>query len=279
MDLSFYSSGFDQIEIDNCKVQQFFKLYKVNKNLKFVSLKKLITNELLKFIINQPNVYYYKKDINDFDIIIDNKIINDKTIKLKDFNKDNFNIIPNQTKSLLTSYKFYNEKKDIFYLLLNNNLTVFNAIKLLKSKGISEKILFDKDNKKLPNDFLLKDLPNKILKCGKIIQKDNKKPKTDETHYIYMLQEREFIKSNENIYKIGYTSRSVIERFNEYPKYSNLLFCCPISCSHSRVCENNIIKICSSKFIQRKDIGIEYFEGLKMNIIKEIINIIKEFIS
>ena len=40
---------------------------------------------------------------------------------------------------------------------------------------------------------------------------------------IYLLQEREFINSNENIYKIGRTKQANIQRFNQYPKGSKLL--------------------------------------------------------
>lgn len=44
-----------------------------------------------------------------------------------------------------------------------------------------------------------------------------------ETHYVYLLQEREFIKTEENIYKIGRTKKPNYERFKQYPNGSLLL--------------------------------------------------------
>ena len=40
------------------------------------------------------------------------------------------------------------------------------------------------------------------------------------TNYIYLLQEREFIKTKENVYKIGMTKKENHKRFNQYPKGS-----------------------------------------------------------
>ena len=40
----------------------------------------------------------------------------------------------------------------------------------------------------------------------------------------YLLQEREFVKTKENIYKVGMTQKENYERFNQYPKGSVLLF-------------------------------------------------------
>ena len=77
--------------------------------------------------------------------------------------------------------------------------------------------------------------------------------------YIYFLQEREFIKTNENIYKIGMTNKKHLERFNQYPKGSKLLF--QITCNNANKVEKEIINSLKNKFIRRKDIGNEYFEG------------------
>jgi hypothetical protein len=38
------------------------------------------------------------------------------------------------------------------------------------------------------------------------------------TNYIYLLQEREFIKTNENIYKIGMTTKEIIKDSIHIPK-------------------------------------------------------------
>jgi hypothetical protein len=86
--------------------------------------------------------------------------------------------------------------------------------------------------------------------------------------YIYLLQEREFIKTKEQIYKVGMTRRKNLERFNEYPKGSELLF--QMICTNYYNIEHKIINIFKNKFIQRTDIGREYFEGNYINMINII---------
>jgi len=77
--------------------------------------------------------------------------------------------------------------------------------------------------------------------------------------YIYLLKEREFIKTKENIYKVGMTKKENLKRFNQYPKNSILLF--QMICNNCKNMENFIIKKFKETFKQRKDIGNEYFEG------------------
>jgi phage/plasmid-associated DNA primase len=86
--------------------------------------------------------------------------------------------------------------------------------------------------------------------------------------YIYLIREREFIKMNEEVYKIGRTQQTNYNRFKDYPKGSKLIF--HIECSNCITLEQELIKIFKEKFIQRRDIGIEYFEG-NVNIMKEYI--------
>ena len=88
------------------------------------------------------------------------------------------------------------------------------------------------------------------------------------TNYIYLLQEREFIKTNEQIYKIGRTTKENHTRFNQYPKGSVLLF--QMICNNCVNAEVNIIGQFKERLKQRKDIGTEYFEG-DFNIMIEII--------
>jgi hypothetical protein len=80
------------------------------------------------------------------------------------------------------------------------------------------------------------------------------------SQYIYLLQEREFVNSKQNIYKIGMTCQENHKRFNQYKKGSILLF--QMICTDCRLLEKNIIKIFKEKFKQRKeDVGRESFEG------------------
>ena len=46
----------------------------------------------------------------------------------------------------------------------------------------------------------------------------------EEKEYIYLLQEREFFRKKENVYKIGKTKQLNYKRFNSYPKGSILFF-------------------------------------------------------
>ncbi len=91
--------------------------------------------------------------------------------------------------------------------------------------------------------------------------------------YIYLLKEREFIKTNENIYKIGKTTQQNNERFKQYPKGSILLL--QSICSNCHSIEKEMIKQFKNNFKQRNDIGNEYFEGNLQDMIRIIIELIK----
>lgn len=75
---------------------------------------------------------------------------------------------------------------------------------------------------------------------------------------VYILKTREAINWDLSIYKIGKTA-NVNKRFYGYPKGSQLITA--VSVKNYNDCEREIIKIFSLKFIQRKDYGLEYFEG------------------
>lgn len=92
-------------------------------------------------------------------------------------------------------------------------------------------------------------------------------------NYIYLLQEREFIKTNEHIYKLGMTTKLNFERFNQYPKGSVLLF--QMICQNCKNVEKKLICDFKNKFSQRKDIGYEYFEGDYREMIDIIYVVIK----
>ena len=104
------------------------------------------------------------------------------------------------------------------------------------------------------------------------------------SQYIYLLQEREFIKTKEHVYKVGMTKKENHERFNQYPKGSVLLF--QMICNNCNNMEKLVLKKFKETFKQRKDIGNEYFEGeYKVMIdiiyltIKDELNIHEEIIN
>ena len=71
------------------------------------------------------------------------------------------------------------------------------------------------------------------------------------TEYIYLVQPREFIKTNELIYKIGKTKKEYYTRFNQYPKGSDLLI--HIKCNDCDYYEKELIKLFKSKYIHKKN--------------------------
>lgn len=93
--------------------------------------------------------------------------------------------------------------------------------------------------------------------------------------YVYLIQLREFIKSGEKIYKIGRTNQENFKRFYQYPKGSQILF--QMICNNSEKSEKEIIINFKTKYIFRKDIGNEYFEGNFINMIDDIYKIIKKY--
>lgn len=84
--------------------------------------------------------------------------------------------------------------------------------------------------------------------------------------YVYIIKTREFVRSGENIFKIGKTTQNNDTRFKQYPKGSVLMY--QTICENCHECEKKIIDKFKNKFIQRREFGNEYFEGnLKMMII------------
>lgn len=95
-----------------------------------------------------------------------------------------------------------------------------------------------------------------LLDKDKDKDKNNKKQKKN--GYVYLLQEREFVNSGEQVFKLGKTTKPN-SRFNNYPKGSILFLNLP--CNNCHYTEKEIIKIFDEKFKQRQDIGREYYEG------------------
>lgn len=78
-------------------------------------------------------------------------------------------------------------------------------------------------------------------------------------NYFYIIREREFIKTNENIYKIGKTTQELHKRMSAYPKDSESILSLKVPDCHEF--EKIMIKTFKENFVQRTDIGTEYFEG------------------
>jgi hypothetical protein len=88
--------------------------------------------------------------------------------------------------------------------------------------------------------------------------------------YIYLLQEREFIRTNDNVFKIGRTSQSNTERIRSYSKGSQLLFM--IKCKNSIKTEKKLLYFFDNLFNRKKEYGREYYEGDHIKMIDIIYN-------
>tara|TARA_Y100001935_G_scaffold237960_1_gene223908 strand:+ start:644 stop:1480 length:837 start_codon:yes stop_codon:yes gene_type:complete len=97
------------------------------------------------------------------------------------------------------------------------------------------------------------------------------------TGYIYLIIEREFIKTDENIYKIGKTKQEKFKRFSQYPKGSCLLYYQKVN-DYEKV-EKEIIEKLKDKYKIQTDIGREYFKGSLIDIILDIIKITRNYVD
>ena len=79
----------------------------------------------------------------------------------------------------------------------------------------------------------------------------------DAPGFLYIIKEREFIKTRENILKIGKTTK-IQKRMPAYPKGSLLLNCFHCPTNIHRV-ERELITLFKTTCTQRCDIGTEYF--------------------
>ena len=91
------------------------------------------------------------------------------------------------------------------------------------------------------------------------------------TNYIYLLHEREHIRLSEDVYKVGMTRQPNLNRFNNYPKGSILLF--QMECLDCRFVESIVIQVFKNKFYNCFFYGNEYFKGEKKSMI-DIIHLI-----
>lgn len=84
--------------------------------------------------------------------------------------------------------------------------------------------------------------------------------------HIYVVKEREFIKTRENIYKIG-RSKNIVRRMPSYPK--NSLIYTIMYAKNVVETEKELIKYFDDIFIKRTDIGSEYYECNEDDLMQE----------
>jgi DNA-directed RNA polymerase subunit RPC12/RpoP len=157
------------------------------------------------------------------------------------------------------------ENKESFEIALNNLNN--NNIKNYKDLIITNKIIKNDNIKIIENNQI-----NKPIIKNTSSQKEVKKL----NGFIYILKEREFIKTNENIYKIGKTSKdNVIDRFKQYPNLSKLYGSWKIS--NVDEFEKLLKSAFKLKFNNKNEIGTEYYEGNIEEMIKSINYLYQEY--
>jgi len=129
---------------------------------------------------------------------------------------------------------------------------------------------FSKSNHIKKNNCIAKSIININHKQQHITINNND---DNNNEFIYLLQEREFIKTKEPIYKIGKTKQEKLKRIKSYPNGSELLFY--IVCNNCDEIEKTIINKFKGHFIHKKEFGNEYFMGDYNLMIDTIYNIIK----
>lgn len=261
-----------------------------SNNTKFLNFpnndKQQINIRNIDYILS-PNKHLINKYIND-NLITDIDCLN------KLFEKNFIYAIKKNEKVLGLIIFVYNtdikaETVNLKYLHFENNSFCFNFIDMLFKRGVKKILINDiqKDclaifkNTKI-NCYYIENQNIYILTNSNVLDffkineenyKNNNKYKNDITGYLYIIKEREFNKTNENIYKIGCTN-DIIKRYKQYPKDSVIIY--SILCKNYREIEKKWIKKLNKNInlIKRKDIGREYFEGNYFNIINELTELI-----
>lgn len=120
---------------------------------------------------------------------------------------------------------------------IKNILSVFNSKTAVKPSNSHVRSLFN---------------PGKTIKYAKNDELNN---------YVYLIQEREFHQSGECVYKIGKTKQTPNKRMMGYPKNTKVFIYFDISRNSCDDVEKKIMQEFDKKFINRDDIGREYYEG------------------
>jgi acyl carrier protein phosphodiesterase len=124
----------------------------------------------------------------------------------------------------------------------------------------------EKDIKKL--EIKNENLSNNIENSINILEDNNKLPNLFITlnkyiiEYIYLIREREFVRLNEETYKIGLSKKyDITKRFYKYGKGIEIVcfFAVNDSFKYEKLIMNEFLK----NFEQRKEYGTEYFTGDK----------------
>jgi len=96
------------------------------------------------------------------------------------------------------------------------------------------------------------------LKCIKVV--NNEKTAQKRKGWLYLVQEREFVRTGETIYKVGQTVE-IGKRLVKYPAGSIPYLVLHTGGNNHVEMEKSILQQFRKMFVSRTDIGLEYFEG------------------
>jgi hypothetical protein len=178
----------------------------------------------------------------------------------------------------------------------NKELTEKNKLYEDKIKQLEDRInnlendkkLYKENNKQLEDRINNLESVNKTLNnlLDKFIKTNNKNTKDNNDDikikmtegYVYIIRECDFVRLNENIYKIGRTAKiNPEDRFQKYRKGTEIIGFFKVN--DSIECENKIIKCFSNHNNIKKmgEYGKEYFQGNKKELLNEMLQIVTNY--
>lgn len=146
-------------------------------------------------------------------------------------------------------------------------------------KVVNQQELIDRitilENEKKYDEHKINQIVDKVtMKIKQESTDKNEKIVDEKVGYIYMIQEREFISQNENIYKIGKTTTDIRIRANKYPKNSVLHYLMMVN--DCDIIEKKIFELFDREFTKMTTIGREYYKGNLKSMMRKINTLIDE---
>ena len=137
------------------------------------------------------------------------------------------------------------------YIIKKKNTYINNTDEIDKIKKELDELKKQINNKKVLIPIICNQVVDNLIYLNKIDIIKNE--------YIYLLYLREFINSNQYIYKIGKTKQIDNKRFKQYPKGTIMLY--QGICLNCDKMEKELIILFKTKYEHCKAIGNEYFKG------------------
>lgn len=239
--------------------------------------------ELYKKIDKNYKIIYYEiiTDRIKFFIDVEEKTEENINVKkmLEKYFKDKYNLnveiisykLNEDVRFIINNYCFYIEDcKDLYNGIkdkLKNNKFLLLDNKYIQTDCFSNEMFF------LTNTYNTEyyNIQNVNSSYLPIIKNIN--TSYNDMGFLYIIQEREFINTGEEVFKIGCT-QDLIKRFKQYPKGSTIKF--SIMYGNYKIMERKWINLLikDKYIIKRKDIGNEYFQCNYIVLINNLIKII-----